>query len=239
MESNWGGGSLLECRLPRNLTLVISCISEKSLNKRDRKRNVPCYFLQSLLKQDTSQLLKQLLHNRGRLLCEEDEQIILSGLPKETTPLYVQLLCRQLQNMRGFDNRLLMLSVGTEESISIQLKALNSNYSKLYYHTIGYLALTVDGLSEQELLTLLERDEQVLQEVKAHTHWEIKQGCYTLSVLWARIYYDLKDYLSEVDSNGILLLRFHHDLVHQTVREMIGEEVLMQLSRRLSGYFLA
>lgn len=232
------GGSLLECKIPPNVTLVICCISEDSLNERDRGRIVSCYRLQPLEEHDSIYLLKRMLHKRGRLLGEDDEQIIRKGLPEEPTPLYMQLLCRQLQSRRSFDSRPLILPVGTRESIFMQLKEPSQNYRKLYNHAIGYLALAADGLSEQELLTLLEKDDPVLQEIKQYTHWEIKQARFTISVFWARIYYDLKDYLSEVDSNGILLLRFHHDLVRQVVKDMVGKDTLLQLSYVMGSYFL-
>jgi len=231
------GGSLFECKMPPNVTLVICCISEGSLNERDRKRMVPSYRIQPLVEHDSMYLLKRMLHNRGRLLREEDERLIQNSLPKDPTPLYMHLLCLQLQSRRSFDCRPLILPMGTRESIYMQLKEPSQNYKKLYSHTLGYLALAVDGLSEQELLTLLEKDGQVLEEIRQHTHWEIKQARFTLSVFWARIYYDLKEYLSEVDSNGILLLRFHHDLVRQIVKDMVGKDTLMQLCYIMSDYF--
>ncbi len=231
------GGSLLACRLPRNLTFVISCISELSLNERDRIKNIFVYQILQLVKPDSICMLKQLLWKRERTLREKDELFLRQNLPKEVTPLYIQLLCRQFQKRHSFDCMPLILPIGTKESIFLQLKVPNSNYEKLYKHIIGYLALAVDGLSEQELLILLERDKQVLQEITQHTHWTIKQNCFTLSVFWARIHYFLKDYLSEVDSNGILLLHFHHDLVRQTVIDIVGKEELMQLSENISTYF--
>lgn len=233
------GGSLLACRLPKKLTLVISCISENSLNERDCIRDIFSYSLQPLTSHDSIRLLKQLLHNRGRILHEEDEQFILTGLPTAVTPLYMQMLCQQLQKRRSFDCRPLELPVGTEESIYTQLKTQGQNHPVLYRHAIGYLALAVDGLSEQELLELLEKDECVIQETEALSHWKIRQSVFTLSVLWARIFYDLRHYLSAVDSNGILLLRFHHDLVRRTAMEMVGQHLLMQLSKKMSRYFLA
>lgn len=233
------GGSLLGCRLPQNLTLIISCISEKSLNERDRGKDVFSYMLQPLMTQDSVIMLKQLLHNRGRRLGDEDLQFIQNGLPKDATPLYVQLLSRQLKNRRSFDSRPLVLPAGTRESISMHLREPNPNYAKLYSHTIGYLALAVDGMSEQELMILLEKDEEVIEETREYSHWEIKQDHFTLSVLWARIYYDLKDYFSEVDSNGVLLLRYHHDLVRQTVKNIVGKDNLMRLAKIMSDYFAA
>ncbi len=237
--SDWNqiGGSLLTCKLPRGLTLVISCISEMSLNERDRKNNICCYRLCPIVKQDSICMLKQLLRNRGRILSEEDEKFIQEGIKKDVTPLYVEMLCRQLQNRRSFARGAFVLPAGTRESIRTHLEGLIPVFARTYYHIIGYLALAVDGLSEQELLILLEQDIEVLKEIKQYSHWEIKQNYFTISVFWSRIHYELKKYLSEVDSNGILLLRFHHDLIRQTVKEMVGETELMELSKIMGNYF--
>lgn len=237
LDWNQIGDSLLACQLPFNLTLVVSCISEQSLNERDHVKNIFQYQLLPLIDQDSICMLKQLLQNRGRILGQKDELFVRQNLPKRVTPLYIELLCRQLQKRRSFDCRPFVLSAGARESIFIQLKEPDPDYKKLYKHIIGYLALAVDGLSEQELLILLERDKQVLQEITEHTHWVIKQNRFTLSVFGARIYYFLKDYLSEVNSNDILLLHFHHDLVRQIVMDIVGKETLMQLSKVMSDYF--
>ncbi len=93
-------------------------------------------------------MLKQLLRKRERTLREKDELFLRQNLPKEVTPLYIQLLCRQFQKRHSFDCMPLILPIGTKESIFLQLKVPNSNYEKLYKYIIGYLALAVDGLSE-------------------------------------------------------------------------------------------
>lgn len=231
------GGSLLECKLPEQLTLVISCISKNSLNKRDCKKNVNSYQLHPLTDNDSIFFLEHLLHNRGRILCKKDKDYILSKIPHPITPLYIQTLCKQLQKRHSFDSSPIELPNGTKESIYNQLKAQSHNYPVLYYHTIGYLALAVDGLSEQELLTILERDMSVNEEVMRHSHWKTEQKSFPLSVLWARIFYELKDYLSEADSNGILLLRFHHTLAREAAMDLVGQKLLLELSNIMSNYF--
>ena len=213
------GGSLLECKLPKQLELIIS------------------YQLQPLANNDSICLLESLLRNRGRILCEKDKAYIFSRIPHPITPLYIQTLCKQIQKRHSFDSFPIELPNGTQESIYSQLIAQSHNYPILYYHAIGYLALATDGLSEQELLALLERDTSVNEEAVKHSHWKIEQKSFILSVLWARIFYELKDYLSEIDSNGILLLHFHHALVRKTAMGMVGQKLLIELSRIMSSYF--
>mgnify|MGYP001064545181 CR=1 FL=1 len=231
------GGSLLECKLPEQLTLIISCISKSSLNKRDCKKNVNSYQLQPLADNDSICFLEHLLHNRGRILCEKDKSYIFSRIPHPITPLYMQTLCKQIQKRHSFDSFPIELPNGTQEIIYNQLKIQSHNYPVLYCHAIGYLALAADGLSEQELLALLERDTSVNEEVMRLSHWKTKQKSFSLSVLWSRIFYELKDYLSEADSNGLLLLRFHHALARKAAMKMVGQKLLIKLSRIMSSYF--
>lgn len=236
---DWGqiGGSLLECRLPENLTFVISCIAKDSLNQRDCSKKAPFYQLALLPCQDSTCLLEHLLHNRGRVLRQEDKDDIAARLPGTVTPLYIQSLCRQLQKKHSFGQEPIELPRGTKESIYRQLESQSRNYPVLFCHSIGYIALASDGLSEQELLALLERDMLVSQEAAGLSHWETGQKSFPLSVLWARIFYELKDYFSEADSNGIRLLRFHHALVREAAMELAGAKRLMALSHNMGNYF--
>lgn len=231
------GGSLLECRLPKNLTLVISCISKASLNKRDCRKRVLVYQLTSLAGKDSVHLLENMLHNCGRVLRVEDKEYIVKRLPGLTTPLYIHTLCQQLQKRRSFDLNPIVLPHGTKESIYNQLNSQSSSYPVMYRHAIGYLALASDGLSELELLALLERDILVNQEVDWLSHWKAGQKSLPIAVLWARIFYELKDYLSESDSNGILLLRFHHALTREAAKEIVGQKRLRVLAYNISNYF--
>lgn len=224
--------SLLKCRLPRNITLVICCISEASLTEYDRTGNYAPLDIPLLSESSANDMLSAFLLKYGRRLSGDIR------LPKDRSPLYIKLASSYLKNLRSFDPVLPELPQSGRDIILVRFKEESKNYPVLFSHILGYIFLASDGLSEREMLELLEEDDEVCQEVLKNSKWDFK-GKYSqpLSVLWAKIYYDLQYYLTEGLINGVALMRFNHSIIKETAGEYVGSDALMTLADNMTKYF--
>lgn len=235
---NWNKvkGSFFQMKLPPNVTLIVSCFSKESLSDLEQRMDIPAYPMKLLEKQSGLYMLRAKLEASGRCLNFEkstrDE-----WMPAKATPLYIQLLSDICRRIHSYDVPEVLPKAGNAQELIRLLvrKQSAGTYQILYYHILGYIALAEEGLSEQELLEILSADQEVCAEIKSQTEWEFKGKI--PSVLWVRILVEIQDFLMEAESNGILLYRFRHMLIHQEIKKMIGNEKLKILASNLKEYF--
>lgn len=232
--------SIFQMKLPENITLVISCISEDSLTEYDKRLSVPTFEMHLLGKMSAVQMLEAKLAMMHRRLSNTSENaqksIIEKMLPEEVSPLYIQFLGSLCYKLHSYDRPDFPKFATIKELIRYVIERQSvDNYPVLYQHTLGYFLLAKDGFSEQEILEILSLDRQVCDEIRSQTEWDFKGK--VPSVLWARLYCEIDDFLMEVDSGGIRLFRFSHVLLNDVLREFIGEETLAQLAGNIKQFF--
>src|SRR5207244_7096470 len=79
----------------------------------------------------------------------------------------------------------------------------------LVSRSLGYLCAARRGLSEDELIDVLSRDEAVFRDFKARTRHEPPEQRLPV-IVWSRLYFDLEPYLTERSADGTMLLTFYH-----------------------------
>jgi hypothetical protein len=93
-------------------------------------------------------------------------------------------------------------------------------------------------ISEDELIDVLSRDEDVFQNFLARTFHEPPEKRLPV-VIWSRLYFDIEPYLAERSADGTSLLTFYHPTtIGQGVREsFLSGETRAQRHARLAEYF--
>lgn len=106
--------------------------------------------------------------------------------------------------------------------------------------SLGYLLAGKNGLTEDELIDVLSRDDAVLGEVKRfHDPPEEKLPV----VIWSRLYFDLEGYLTRRSADRATLLAFFHRQLEEVARsrylEPSDQEPRRKLERHraLAAYF--
>jgi hypothetical protein len=107
----------------------------------------------------------------------------------------------------------------------------------LVSRSLGYLAAAKNGLSEDELLELLSRDQDVFENFMQRAHHTPPEQRLPV-VVWSRLYFDLEPYLSERAADGAQLMSFYH----RQLREVVAQDYLADDQRRerhaqLAAYF--
>lgn len=235
---DWGElfGSFFEMELPPSVTLIISCFSRESLSKKEQEMEIPEYGMKLLKKESGLKMLEDKLLAKGRCL-NFDEGVMKGLVCKGATPLYIQLLSDICMRVHSYDSPDVLPEAKDAKALIRFLveKRSAGTYSVMYHHILGYLVLAGEGLSEQELLDILAMDQEVCAEIKQQTEWDFREKI--PSALWVRIFVEIQDFLMEAESNGILLYRFRHMLIHQEIRSMLGEATLRRLALNLKDYF--
>ena len=233
-------GSLFQLSIPSNVILIVSCISENSLNHRDVLCAPPAFNISDLSQEDAFDMLEKNLEKYERKISNpiQREKIIAGFSSGTTTPLYVSVVTEICKKLHSYQEDDLEIQFDIEDMIRVLFeKQANSMYYTLYMHTLGYLTQASDGLSEQEMIALLSRDKDVLYEIAAQTKWKFNSNFHIPIVLWARQYYAMMGFLMEIDSNGIKLMRFRHQLFYNIVKKMFPPSLLNQLAEAMVVYF--
>jgi WD40 repeat protein len=107
----------------------------------------------------------------------------------------------------------------------------------LVERALGYLAAARHGLTEDELLDVLSRDETVFGEFLARAHHAPPQRRLP-PIVWSRLYFDLEPYLTERSADGTALLSFYHRQLRDVVAsDLLANDVGKERHRALAAYF--
>jgi len=164
-----------------------------------------------------SALLYAWLDETRRTLQSGQRAAVLAAFAHEGLPLYLRLAFEEARLWRSFDtlDKLPPLDptiTGILAARFTRLERPDEHSSVFVSHTLGLLRAAKNGLTEDELLTVLARDAMVRAEQRAlapHSP-SIDPRLPLPAVLWARLYADLADYLAERDADGTRQLTYYH-----------------------------
>ena len=179
----------------------------------------------------------------GRTLMPEQRNEILAKFGYCPYPLYLKLAyeeARCWKSLEGITTPQIDLAPDISGVISGFLKRLEDNRNHgwmLTSRTLGYLAASRHGLSEDELLDLLSADEEVwtdFEERASHTTNEQRLPV----IVWARLFMDLKPYLSQRMVDDVQLISLYHSQVLQTILARYANKTTKQkLHINIAGMF--
>lgn len=213
-------------KLPPNIKIVISALKDRNY-KQDSK-----YFYaledksSKLIEIDSfnkpSDLLELLLSHRNRTLQDSQKKYFLEQYNQVQTPLYVYIAAYKMQHWKSNDivgaNSTL---VSTQKEI---IKSFIFDLSEIYHHNrqlvhkvFGYILASKHGLSEYELLELLNTDKEFFKKKGENEEEEIVPDKFHENtskelplVIWTRLYGHIKPFLSRENQDGQELLYFFH-----------------------------
>lgn len=194
--------SLMTSLLPKFIHLIVSIREEKQCFRmlQSVKKSKPNVLqIGSLVKEEFSDLVDTFCREKQRKLTASQRQVIMGQIADCSEPLYVTLLLEAATFWKSFDDISYQVIPGTVyEAISNMFTNLEMKYGKKFVEaTLGYITLCKDGISDIELENVLSMNDSVLDEVYKYHNPPI-QGIVTIPpLMFARIKFDLKEYLSE------------------------------------------
>ena len=205
-------------KLPSNVKIVVSALKDSNY-KEDSKY---FYTLEDKISNYTEikpfnkplELLESLLKIQKRTLQDEQKEYSLKLYHQVNTPLYVYMAANEMQYWKSSDK------AGNDITLSLSQKDIVENFienlTTIHHHdkrlvqkVFGYILASKDGLSEYEILELLNTDKEFIKQLVPDT-WHINTTQELPLVIWARLYNHIKPFLSRKNQDGQELLYFFH-----------------------------
>lgn len=225
--------SLFSLRLPAGAVLLVSCVDESALSDLDLQYRPSMMTLNPVGRTESRSVLFEMLEGYGRTLTAFQRECLQKRLPESATPLYLRQLAASLRNVRAYTQQEGL----PEEYDSIPgdtcsmvkntlTRYMGAQLSGLYRHALTYIALSTRGLSEGELIGLLLREmnrgSELNTELLRNSFWEIKNREHVVNVFWARMFFQLQDYLGTYPDHENMLIRFRHGVIRDAAVSAAG-----------------
>ncbi len=236
--------SWLPANLPENARLVVSTLPgecEKALLAKRPTPHVVSVGAMSAAEADT--LLSLWLEYAGRALQPAQRKEVLAKFGRsEGLPLYLRMAFEEARLWRSYaPAEETVLHDGVQELIRgnlfARLSAPANHGGVLVRHSLGYLAASRFGLSEDEVLDVLSLDDAVLDDFAARSFQKLPERRLPI-VAWSRLYFDLAPYLAERSAEGTTLLAFYHNQLRDAAKaEYLEGEHEQRRNAALAAYF--
>ncbi|XP_033743470.1 uncharacterized protein LOC117329570 [Pecten maximus] len=206
----------LPTALPSNVKLIVSTLPEEHGildTLRDILPSDQSYIAVPELSLKTGkEIVSKYLSRRKRTLNDIQLKYLLSHFTKRPGPLYLKLLLDEAVKWKSYTpEQEHVLADTVQSAISHLFQDMETKFGKVFTnHALGYITIAMNGASETEMEDVLSCDDEALNDIY-HYHDPPVEGIVRIPpVLWARLRYDLKEYLVERRSHGKYTLNWYH-----------------------------
>jgi len=190
---------------------------------------------------EAEQVLGLWLKEAGRTLQPVQRENVLNSFRHCPLPLYLKLAFEEVRRWHSFDP-LEQCALGQELSgIVDQLFTRLSEDSNhgwiLVSRALGYLTSARHGLTDDELLEVLSKDNEVWKDFSGRAKFEPPEHRLPV-ILWSRLHLELEPYLTERLVPGGSVISFYHRQLseHASAKLLLGEKKL-RTHMQLAEYF--
>jgi WD40 repeat protein len=158
-------------------------------------------------------------------------------------PLYLKLAFEEARHWRSYSDPAETILEPTITSVIRhnlfkRLSQEGNHGQRMVSRSLGYLAASKNGLTEDEMLDVLSLDEEVMANFRQRSPKSPKVHRLPV-IVWSRLHADLEAYLSERGGDGTSLMTFYHRQLGEVVRQdyLNGDEGHFR-HEHLANYFL-
>jgi len=203
--------------------------------------------ISKMSRHDGEDLLDAWLASVGRRLQDGQKADVLDKFAADGRPLYLKLAFEEARLWHSWDglpsgaHSISGLGEKVEDILVDMLHRLEQRHNHgriLVDRALGGIATGKNGLTEDELLDVLSRDKDVMDDFKAHNPKSPDIDKLPV-VIWSRLHASLKPYMTERRADGTNVMNFYHRQVVEAVRQRYLEPVENRLAahNRLGDYF--
>jgi WD40 repeat protein len=229
--------------LPPHVRLIVSTLPGECLTQLERRLPASNLVkLEPMPVEEGNTLLERWLEEAGRRLQGDQRAEVLGKFVANGLPLYLRLAFEEARFWESYaGGEKTKLSDDTEGIIRDLLTRLSSetNHGQaLVSHSIGYIAATRHGISEDELLDVLSNDGEVIEDFRRHSPKSPHVDQLPI-VVWSRLYFELEPYLTARSASGTTVMTFAHRQLGAIARvEYLGKKTDLQARHeKLAEYF--
>ncbi len=211
--------------LPEHVRVVVSALPGECEEALERKHPAPQLVrLGPLSREEGEQALGLWLEKAERTLEADQRREVLDKFDSSGgLPLYLKLAFEEARLWRSnVESRDTVLREGIEDLVREDLfgrLAEPANHGEMIVsRSLGYLAASRYGLSEDELVDVLSADADVKADFRKRSPKSPEVETLPV-VVWSRLYFDLEPYLTERSADGTALLAFYHRQLEKVAKE--------------------
>jgi NACHT domain- and WD repeat-containing protein len=230
----------LPSSLPENVSLIVSTAPADCWETLKKKVDPSCQIdLQPMTVSEGSQILETWLNQAGRALQKPQRQEVLDKFAKTGLPLYLKFAFEEARHWRSAGGvvELDPEVTGIIRQLFSRLSAESNHGKILAPRSLGYLRAAKNGLSEDEIIDVLSRDEEVFGDFRKRSFFQPPEQRLPV-VIWSRFYFDMEAYLNERSADGVTLLGFFHRQMGDVVdADYLAGEDNAKIHAQLAAYF--
>lgn len=208
--------------IPENFSVIITVAKDSTMftSLTEMIEDNQFITIEEMSQIEANELLDQWLYRENRMLQPLQKTVVLKAFSQCPLPLYLKLAFEEVKLWTSY-NDLCILHPSIEGIIQQFFERLSHpshHGSLLIKNVLGLLAASRNGLEEAELLDLLSKNSQLMEDfhIKAkHEHTDHKLPI----VIWARLFNDIEPYLTERNENGLYLYSFYHRQVEKKIKD--------------------
>ncbi len=236
----------LPAQLPDHVAVVVSTLPLDTLDVlRSRQPEAELVEVEPMPVEEAGDLLDIWLAGVDRMLGDDQRTEVLAAFEGQGLPLHLQLAFQEARLWRSSDSHRPLRPTVPElirDNLFDRLDDPENHGEVLVSRALGYLAASRYGLAEDELLSVLSEDDEVMGWIEREAPQglpEVAEGELRIPVvLWARLYADLEPYLTERATEGATVLTFYHRQFGEVARGMyLGDGRGRELHANLAEYF--
>jgi WD40 repeat protein len=232
--------SWLPATLPENAALVVSTAPSDCWGVLERKTEPGARLkLEPMAACEGDEILEAWLRIAGRTLRPDQRREVLDKFARTGLPLYLKLAFEQARHWRSTTGRVVLDPElpGIIRRLFARLAAESNHGRIMASHGLAYLRAAKNGLSEDEMIDILSRDPEVVEDFRKRSFFTPPLPQLP-AVVWSRFYFDLEPYLNERSADGASLLGFFHRQIGEMVEAdyLAGEDGTLTHAR-LAAYF--
>lgn len=235
--------------LPSNLKIIISALDDETYDdtkyfKSLKTKTSNIYPLEAF--EDAEELITSKLEKYKRTITDNQLEYILSQ-EDSNTPLYLTIAVEEVRHWEATKSDEKKKSNQTLAATQKEIiDEYISNLTKLFHHdetfvkrVFSYLYLA-DGLSESELLEILNTDKDFISQIAPDTHHK-KETKELPIVIWARLHFLIKEFLKLEEKDGHETIKFFHREFNNAISKFedikdIHEELIELLKKLIIKY---
>ncbi|XP_049924061.1 uncharacterized protein LOC126404723 [Epinephelus moara] len=202
--------SWISTPLPPNIHLILSVTTDSPCTHTLQSAYPTVLSLPPLSPEDITAALETKLRTDQRCLQEQQWQLLVQACLSCPCPLYLEAAYSESRLWTSYSSQVSLSLPASLEGLYLSLLArLERELGRqLVRRAASLISISRWGVTEEELLELLARDEKVLQEVTScHSSPSHSRVPY---VLWARLKHDLGQHLTEVRTDRTWVYRWTH-----------------------------
>ncbi|KAF2357626.1 P-loop containing nucleoside triphosphate hydrolase [Trinorchestia longiramus] len=240
--------SWIPTRLPPNVKIVLSTVSEENNPEISRDFKLLCRMIETeenflqvtALGEDLAmEVIRKWMSSAQRDLNNYQWRVVSNAISHCSLPIFVKLVFAEICRWKSYSKpQATVLATNVMDSIMMLFEKIEKQHGRLIvFHALAYVTASKSGLSESEMEDLISLDDKVLDDVYQYHMPPVRR---IPPLLWTRISSDLPGYLADCEADGVSVMNWYHRQFKEAAvkRYFNNQNMAIYIHSMIADYFL-